>query len=429
MTTGILLISIIMIFGVCLVGVISKLLFLCQPNEVLIFSGRPRVVGNRRIGYRLIKGGRGVKLPLVEVVDKLDLTTMSVDVNIKNAYSKGGIPLCIQGVANVKIAGAEPLINNALERILGLSRSHIMRVAKDTLEGNLRGVLATLTPEQVNEDKISFAQSLMEEAEPDLNKLGILLDNLKVQNVFDEVGYLDSIGRKKSSEVHRDARIAEARTKAESTVKAADNIEKTEVARIEANIAIAEADNERKLIDAKSKKEAFVAESKAVTETAIVKAKAEIELQKARVEQVRGQLEADLIRPAHAAMEEARSRAKGESAKIIEDGVATVNVLEEITKLWQEAGQNAKDVVVMQKLDVLMNHILSTLKSLKVKKLTMIGGSNDGSQNSMPVELTTFLESISAVVNSDVRELIKEKLDSFMTGEKLINKPQPPPIN
>ena len=87
-------------------------------------------------------------------------------------------------------------------------------MAKDVLEGNLRGVLSRLTPEEVNEDKLAFAEKLLEEAEHDLGKLGLTLDTMKIQNVWDERGYLDSIGRKQSAEIIKKSRIAEAKAKA-----------------------------------------------------------------------------------------------------------------------------------------------------------------------------------------------------------------------
>jgi flotillin len=91
----------------------------------------------------------------------MDLTNMPIEVQVQSAYSKGGIPLNVHGIANVKVAGEQPVLDNAIERFLGVGRDKIMAVAKETLEGNLRGVLATLTPEEVNEDKIKFAQSLL----------------------------------------------------------------------------------------------------------------------------------------------------------------------------------------------------------------------------------------------------------------------------
>ena len=81
-----------------------------------------------------------MRVPLLESVDQMDLTNMIIEVTVRNAYSKGGIPLSVQGIANIKVPGEQPLLNNTLERFLGKSREEIMKIARETLEGNLRGV-------------------------------------------------------------------------------------------------------------------------------------------------------------------------------------------------------------------------------------------------------------------------------------------------
>ena len=159
-------------FAVVLSMVLTRFLYICQPNEVLVFSGGQRASVGRKVGYRIIKGGRALRIPLLETVDSMDLTNMPIEVAVQGAYSKGGIPLNVHGIANVKIAGEQPVLDNAIERFLGVDRARIMAIAKDTLEGNLRGVLATLTPEELNQDKIKFAQSLLSEAEDDLRSSG-----------------------------------------------------------------------------------------------------------------------------------------------------------------------------------------------------------------------------------------------------------------
>ena len=124
------------VIGFAIVALIIKnLLYVCQPNEVLIFSGRPGTTNSSggRIGYRIVKGGRTVRMPIIETVDRIDLTNMIIEITVRNAYSKGGIPLTVQGVANIKVPGEMPLIHNALERFLGRSREEIMRVARETL--------------------------------------------------------------------------------------------------------------------------------------------------------------------------------------------------------------------------------------------------------------------------------------------------------
>jgi flotillin len=199
---------------------LRNIIYICAPNEVLIFSGSRRRVGNRLYGYKIIKGGRKMRVPMMERVDRLDLTNMVIDISVSNAYSKGGVPLVVQGVANVKVAGHEPVLNNGIERFLGKSRQEIMQIAKMTLEGSLRGILATMTPEEVNEDKILFAERLVGEVEEDMTRLGLVIDTFKLQNVQDEVSYLDSIGRKKNAEILRQARIAEAIAKDDAADRA-----------------------------------------------------------------------------------------------------------------------------------------------------------------------------------------------------------------
>ena len=214
--------------------IIRNLLYICEPSEVLIFAGpKQKIEGDREIGYRIVKGGKSLRVPLFEKAFHMDLTNTIIELKVNNAYSKGGIPLSVEGVANIKVAGEEPTIHNAIERLLGKSRDEIEQIARETLEGNLRGVLASLTPQQVNEDKIAFARSLLEEAEDDLEKLGLVLDNLQIQNISDDVKYLDSLGRQQQAELLRDARIAEAETQAESKIKAAENDKKTSLNRIE----------------------------------------------------------------------------------------------------------------------------------------------------------------------------------------------------
>jgi flotillin len=363
------------IFAGVLVLVVKSLLFICQPNEVLIFSGG-QVAGpaGRRIGYRIIKGGRAIRIPLFETVDRMDLTNMPIEVQVKGAYSKGGIPLNVHGIANVKIAGEQPVLDNAIERFLGVGRDKIMAVAKEILEGNLRGVLATLTPEELNEDKIKFAQSLLDEAEDDLRRLGLELDTLKIQDVSDDLGYLDSIGRRQSAEVQKRALIAEARSKAESAVRSASNRQETEISQLDAQIGTLKADNSRRMTDAQTRAAAMIAEAKGQVASRLARAEADLEVQKARVEQVRRQLQADVLEPARAQKTAAEAAARGEAASIVEQGRAMASALEQIATTWAKVGAGAREVFLMQKVDGLMRIVMDTVGDLKVERLTMLGG-------------------------------------------------------
>lgn len=403
--------------GLAIIGTAGKLLYICEPNEVLIVSGS----GTGATNYKVVKGGRHFRVPLFQRVDRLDLTNMVIDVSVTGAYSKGGIPLMVQGVANLKVAGHEPVLGKAAERLLGKSREDIIRIAKDVLEGNLRGVLARLTPEEVNEDKIAFAEELMQEAEADLSRLGLVLDNMKIQNVADDRGYLNSIGRKQSAELIKRSRVAEARAKAQAIMRDAENRERARLREIEAEEQIARAQADRRIADAKTKLKARVAEEEGEVKALIAKAQAAIEKEEARVEETKRRLEADVIEPARADMEAGISDAKGRAAKIIEDGRATVQVLEEMIAVWQKAGDNARDIFLMQKLQAVMNALIETVGDVKVDKLTMLpseGGGGDGGQTRQVVRL---VEELRGALGVDLPKMLE---DATGGGEGRKSQPQ-----
>jgi flotillin len=392
--------------------VMVKLMYICQPNEVLIFSGaRRRMADGRTLGYQIIKGGRRVRRPLVEVVDRMDLTNMPIELAVTGAYSKGGIPLNVHGIANVKIAGEQPMLDNAIERFLGVERHRIMAVAKETLEGNLRGVLATLTPEEVNADKIKFAQSLLNEAEDDLRHIGLELDTLKIQDVSDDVSYLDSIGRKQSAEVLKKATIAEARNKSDAGVQRAENRKQTEISRLDAQLGTLRADMARRITDAETKQVAMVAEAKGDVVAKLARAEAEVNVQKARVEQVRRQLQADVLEPARANKTAAEAQAKGEAMSIVEQGRATAAAMQEIATSWRRVGDNARQVFLLQKVDQLMRIVMSSAGDLKVDRLTVLGSGTDGASGTdLAGKLIGLSEQLKAATGVDVVATLRDRL-------------------
>ena len=351
---------------------VRSLLFVSQPNEALIFSGRRRALGDRDLGYRIVRGGRSLRTPLLENVSRMDLTMMTIDVVVQAAYSRGGIPLNVIGVANVKIAGEEPLMNNAIERFLGREPAEIARIAKETLEGNLRGVLAQLTPEQVNEDKTRFAQNLIEEAERDMHRMGLALDTLKIQNVSDDVGYLNSIGRIRGSSVRQGAAIAEAQAQADAAVQKATNTMSAVVAGIDADLEIQRQQYKKRIADATSKRAAMIAESEGQVLSAIAQVRAEIERQRARALQVQRKLDAEVVQPAEADRKAAEERARGDAARIIEQGRAQASALKALVEQYKRAGDAAREVLVLQKLLPMVEAISGARTKLDVKRLTVL---------------------------------------------------------
>lgn len=413
------IVALVVLFALALVAflvilfVIRNLLYVCQPNEVLVFSGSTRQSSVGTVGYRIIKGGRAIRKPIIEAVDRIDLTNMIIEVSVTNAYSKGGIPLSVNGVANIKIPGELPLLHNALERFLGRSRQEIMQIARETLEGNLRGVLATLTPEQVNQDKEAFAGKLTEEAEHDLNRIGLVLDTLKIQNVSDDVGYLNAIGRMRSAHIRRDAAIAEAAAQAQASEVKWTSQMRGEVSKIETAIEIARKENDRRIADARTRRQAVIAEQLAAVQADVAQAQAEVQMQEARIAQVQLRLQGDIIQPATAEAANAIAHAKAAAVTTIEQGKATAQVLTDLARTYTESGGSGRDVLLMQKLLPVLKQVSGTIGQIKVDRLTVIGkdGSNTGSSGgSLAGQLVAANEQVKAAVGVDLGEALRSKL-------------------
>jgi len=387
--------------------VIKNLYYICQPSEVLILAGtRSTVEGGKSVGYRLVKGGSSIRLPLLEEAFRMELTNMIIELRVSNAYSKGGIPLTVEGVANIKIAGEEPIIHNAIERLLGKTRKEIEQLAKETLEGNLRGVLASMTPEQVNEDKIDFARNLAEEAERDLEILGLVLDNLQVKNISDEVSYLDSIGRNQQADLFRDARIAEATTRAEASIQGSENDRATALRRIGRDLEVAKADSDRRVRDALTKRSAVVAEVESVVASQVARVQAEVAVQRERIKQVEQQLNADVIAPADAACQSAIANAQAQASQIVESGKAQANGIRLLSESWATSGPNAREIFVLQKLEPLLQTLSKSIPTIEVKSVTVI----DAQNGATATQLGSFLEQIKQTTGIDAATAINRML-------------------
>ncbi|MCA9675152.1 MAG: flotillin family protein, partial [Myxococcales bacterium] len=358
--------------------VVKNLLYICRPNEILIFSGRRQTTPDgRQVGFRVVFGGRGVRVPVVESVVRMDVSNISVNMQVTGAYSDGGIPLSVSAVANVKISTDTRFVGNAIERFLGVNRNEIGRVAKETLEGHLRGVLATMTPEEVNEDRLKFAKHLKDSANPDLEKLGLGLDTLKIQHVADDRQYLESLGRKRIAEILRSAEVSES-----DAVRAAEEAEaaaraRGQVAVTEAQTAVQRKQNELRQIRAELDGAARAEEETALAAGPQARAEAERELQQMRGELEQLRLEADVTIPAEIERQVRELHAAGQAAPIAADGEAMAAALAEVANAWRDSGGKALDMFVLQNLDPIFAEVARAAKRLKVGEVSLVD-SGDG---------------------------------------------------
>jgi len=403
---------------------IKSLIIIVPPNMAAVITGRNRKLpSGETIGYRSVIGGRTLRVPIIETVQYTSLETYPIEISITNAFSKGNIPLNIEAIANVKIASEpETIFNNAVERILGKTEEEIISIAKDTLMGNLRGVLATMTPEAVNEDRLGFAAALAEDCGEDLAALGFHLDVLKIQNVTDERGYLEAIGRKRAAEAVRDAEIAEADAAAETRQRQATARQIAEVKEAQADIQIAEAQNLLRVRKAELDREAQIVER-----TALVKAQeSEVEAQKAlesrRVEREILRLQADVVEPANAERQAAKVRAEGEAAPILERGRASAEALRMLYEQVKLGGDNAFAVLLAEKLPQLLETSIGAMEGIDIDKIVVLdGGSGSGVSNAVNQKVhgaLGTLEAISSAVGVDIQGVLQGAAKKLGTGDK-----------
>jgi flotillin len=217
------------------------------PNEVLVISGRRHPVVDSVTGekamrnYRIVKGGGAFIWPVLERVDDLSLEIMTIDVVTPKVYTVHGVPITVDGVAQVKVRGDDVSIATASEQFLSKSEEEIRNVALQTLEGHLRAILGTLSVEEIYKDRDAFAARVQDVAAGDLANMGLSIVSFTIKDIRDDQGYLDALGRKRTAEVKRDAQIGEAQAARDATIASASARQEGETAKFQAETRIAEA--------------------------------------------------------------------------------------------------------------------------------------------------------------------------------------------
>ncbi|WP_051963426.1 flotillin family protein [Deinococcus misasensis] len=418
---GLVILGAVILAVLLLVALIQNFLIVVPPNRVLVVSGRKTALENGdSVGYRVIRGGRAFRVPVLEQINWMDLGTIPLELTVQNAFSKGGIPLTVHAVANVKVNAREPYLSNAIERFLNTSQSQLMQITKDTLEGNLRGIIATLTPEEVNEDRLRFAAALIEEAEHDMHKIGMQLDTLKIQNVSDDAGYLKSIGRKRTAEVLKEARIAEAERNAEATQVEAGAQQRSQVTQAQAQQAIIEEQNKLRVRTAELNAVAVAKENEASVAGERARVVAEQQLEQERIVLNQKRFEADMITPARAQREAKLLEAQAEAAPIIEEGKAKAEAFRVLVEAFSSAGIAGERAFVLNMMPALVKEMADAVREVKIDKLNVIdSGNGEGFQkvlHNLPRGILSMMEQLETTTGVDLFSALQKTMHGIPEG-------------
>ncbi len=245
------IVGVIAIFGLFFVILVLALVYSGRykkvgPNEVLIISGRGMstfdAVGKPyRRTFRIVRGGGTFIWPVLERTDFLSLELMTIEIVTPNVYTLQGVPVTVDGVAQVKIGSDDVSIVTAAEQFLSKSVEQIQNVALQTLEGHLRGIVGMMTVEEIYKDRDKFAQRVQEVSALDMKNMGLSIVSFTINNIHDEQGYLDALGQARIAEVKRDATIGQANAQRDATIQSARARQEGETAKFQAETKIAEA--------------------------------------------------------------------------------------------------------------------------------------------------------------------------------------------
>ena len=410
----VMMISIAVLFLFIIIVAMLKRYKRCPSDRILVVYGKVgKGVESESRSAKCIHGGAAFIWPIIQSYQFLDLTPISIEINLKSALSKQNIRVDVPSRFTVGISTEAGVMTNAAERLLGLTQESISNLAKDIIFGQLRLVVATMDIEEINSNRDKFLAAVSSNVEAELKKIGLKLINVNVTDINDESGYIEALGKeaaakaindaKKSvAEKTRDGEIGQAEAhqaqrvqvaKADAIAVEGENIAKITIANSDADRREKEAEARRKAVaaekvmEAKALEEAYAAEKEAelaralrekATQTANVVVSAEIDKQKVEID-------------AEAIAEQTRRMAKGEADAIFLKMDAQARGIYEILSKQAEgfeqmvkaAGNNSKDAVMMMiadKLPELVKTQVDAIKNIKIDKVTVweTGNGKDG---------------------------------------------------
>ena len=272
MTSAILWLIVVIAFAIL---ILSTVLFLasryrrCSSDQILVIYGR---VG-RHQSARCIHGGGTFVWPLIQDYAYMTLTPMTITIPLENALSLQNIRINVPSTFTVGISTEPAITNNAAERLLRLNPRQIEEMAKEIIFGQLRLTVASLTIEQINQDRESFLESIRKNVEPELNKIGLFLINVNITDITDGSNYIESIGKKAAAEAVNAAKvdvaeqekigaIGEAQAKRERNIRVAEHL-------AEAEKGQKRAESDKRVYVQQQEAEAVKGEKKAVSDQRI----------------------------------------------------------------------------------------------------------------------------------------------------------------
>ena len=384
----------------------------CPSDKVMVIYGK---VGKASDGTarsaKCIHGGAAFIVPFIQGYSFLDLTPISIQVDLKNALSRQNIRIDVPSRFTVAISTEQGVMQNAAERLRSLPINEIQRLAEDIIFGQLRLIIATMDIEEINTNRDKFLEAVSINVEGELKKIGLRLINVNVTDINDESGYIESLGQEAAATARNDAKKSVAEKDRDGSIGAANANKDERIQVAAANSEAIAGENRSKVLISQSNaklREAeaeanraaqsaeFIAQAKANEEA--YKAEQQAELERAKRE--RATLEADVLVnaeiqkkkaeiEAEAEAERIRRKAQGEAdaayAKRVAEAKGLLEILskqaEGFGKIIAATGGKSDDAVKMliaDKIEDLVSKQVDAIKNLKIDKVTVWDSMQDG---------------------------------------------------
>ena len=401
----------------------------CPSDKILVIYGS---IGKNKDGTnrsaKCIHGGAEFVVPVFQSYQYLDLTPISIQVDLKNALSRQNIRIDVPSRFTVGISTEPGVMQNAAERLLGLQLSEIQELSKDIIFGQLRLIIATMDIEEINTDRDKFLAAVSSNVETELKKIGLRLINVNVTDISDESGYIAALGKEAAAKAINDAKRSVAEQERDGSIGEANTQMDQRIKVSEADSIAIQGENEAKMKVAMSvaalKEKEAEAHKIATTAEKIQAAKAleesyaaEQAAEEARRSLEQATLEADIIvrteakkrqleLEAEAEAEQIRRKAKGEADAIYAKMEAEARGVEEILKkqaagfaeIVKSAGGDAEaalKLLIADKLEDLMRVQVDAIKNIKIDKVTVWdNGQNKEGKNATAGFISGMMQSV-----------------------------------
>ena len=334
------------LFAIAVFYILARLLYKkVGPDEALIVYGRRQMFGDKvrdekgaAEGFRIVRGGGTFVFPATEQYRILSLRMMTLDIDLQHVYTSQGIPINVKAVAQVKIKGDTDHIRKAAEGFLGVLPDQVRSTIQETVAGHLRGIIGTLTLEELYRDQKRFQEKVRDEAHFDLEGMGFEFKSFVFQAIQDAEGYLDSLGQPKIQEALRDARIATAQADRAAKLEEETARQQKEQKRFQVDTEIADAEKSLSLKRASIQKEVDVAKAQAVKAGEMETKVQDITIADKEVERRKLELNATIREQADARKYETERTADAEQYKVERQAAADRKRREEAAQAVKAEG-------------------------------------------------------------------------------------------